>query len=185
MVKMKSGLLVVVLVGGLGLAAPADDPKPAEPGTLIVIDSAGKEQKLKTWKFVAGVQRMSWLAPEKDEDKPDKEKPAKKGKAGRRPIVRPAAVGPEALVVVDEMKIHFLPPVTTFIPLHRVFSITFDSDKSTMTILVDYDDPDRKASDRLAVTCTTAYKGINKVILRAEVDKGDAGIAEVTYQGGP
>src|SRR5712692_1347230 len=69
----------------------ADAPKPAEGGTLVVIDSAGKEQKLKTWKFVHGTQRLAWLAPAKAKDKdakdPDKSKPA---------------AGPEALLVREE-----------------------------------------------------------------------------------
>ena len=85
MVKIKSGWLAVLLVGGLGLISQADDaPKPAETGTLVVIDAAGKEQKLKSWKFVAGVQRMSWLAPEKAEEKPDKDPTPAKGAPGKK-----------------------------------------------------------------------------------------------------
>src|SRR5262249_41875822 len=36
----------------------------------------------------------------------------------------------------------------------------------------------------VTLTGTTRYKGINKVTIEAEVDKGDAGIAALTYQGG-
>src|SRR5262249_53884203 len=41
-----------------------------------------------------------------------------------------------------------------------------------------------KAEDDVTLTGTTAYKGINKLTLEADVDKGDAGIASLTYQGG-
>src|ERR1700738_5097195 len=77
----------------LGLADEA--PPAAAPGTLVVIDAAGKEQKLKTWIYVAGTRRLAWLAPAekepetKDKDKPDKDKPDKEKPA------KPA--GPEAL----------------------------------------------------------------------------------------
>jgi hypothetical protein len=157
-----------LLLAPLGLA---DDeaPKPAEPGTLIVIDPAGKEQKLKAWKFTAGVTRLSWLAPA---DK-SKEKDEKKA--------RPAAAGPEALAIREEAKIKFLAGVMTLVPLDRVRAVTFDSDKQTMTVRAA---TSGKPEEDVTLTGTTAYKGINKVSLEAEVNKGDAGIAEVTYQGG-
>src|SRR5438105_4660273 len=119
MLKMKRGLLAVLLLAGLGLAVLADEaPKPPEAGTLVLIDAGGKEQKLKAWKFTAGIQRLSWLAPPvKEEDKPAKDKAVDNDKTDKRRPARPAAVGPEALVVREELKIHFLAGVTTFVPL--------------------------------------------------------------------
>jgi hypothetical protein len=183
MTKLNRGLPTILVVAGLSLAAPAEDaPKPAEPGTLLLVDSAGKEQKIKAWKFTSGVRRLSWLAPaDKADEKPAKEKPPEKEKTTTKQPVRPAAVGPEALVMRDELKIHFLAGVTTFVPLDRVRSIAFDNEKDTMTVRVatgPMEDQD------VTLSGTTAYKGINKLTLTAEVDKGEAGVAELTYQGG-
>jgi hypothetical protein len=181
MLTRKSKLLAALLVAGLGLGVLADDAKPADPGALVLIDSAGKEHKVKSWKITTGTVRLSWLAPaEKTEDRPagDKDRPAGKGKA---PDKAPAPPGPEALVVRDELKIHFLAGVTTFVPLDRLRSIRFDSEKDTMIVQAAVSD---KPEEDVTLTGTTAYKGINKLTLLAEVDKGDAGIAELTYQGG-
>jgi hypothetical protein len=183
MTKLNRGLLAVLLIGGFAVAAFADDaPKPAEAGTLVLVDSAGKEQKIKAWKFTAGVRRLAWLAPsDKPETKPAKEKSGDKEKGVGKVPAKAAAVGPEALVVRDELKIHFLAGVTTFIPLDRIRSIRFDSDKETMTVRIA---TGPKEEDDVTLTGTTAYKGINKLTLTAEVDKGEAGVAELTYQGG-
>jgi hypothetical protein len=185
MPKMTGGLLTIVLIAGWVLGE--DAPKPAEPGTLLLIDGAGKEQKIKSWKCTGGTRRLSWLAPaakaeaRTEKEKPDdKDKPAAKDKSAGKPPARPAAVGPEALVVRDELKIHFLAGVTTFVPLDGIRSIAFDNEKETMTVRVAVGPKE----EEVTLTGTTAYKGINKLTLTAEVDKGDAGIAEFTYQGG-
>jgi hypothetical protein len=172
MTASKPGLLAFLLVGGLGLAALADESaKPAGPGALLLIDAGGKEQKLQTWKFTAGVRRLSWLAPARAEPKPAKDK----DKAPERPA------GPEALVIRAEAKIHFLAGVTTLVPLDRIRSVAFDKAKETMTVRVA---TGPKAQDEATLSGTTAYKGINKLTLQADVDKGDSGIASLTYQGG-
>src|SRR5438132_6039566 len=93
-----SSLLAALLVSAAGaLALSADEapkappaPKPADPGTLVVIDSAGKEQKIKAWTFKAGTTRLKWLAegkaPPAKEVKQDKEaRPAKGAKAAAAP----------------------------------------------------------------------------------------------------
>ena len=41
-----------------------------------------------------------------------------------------------------------------------------------------------KADDDVTLTGPTGYKGINKIVLAAEVDKGDSGVAEFKYLGG-
>jgi hypothetical protein len=183
--KTKRGWLAVLLLAGCALAGLAEDaPKPAEAGTLVVVDTSGKEHKIKAWKFTAGTRRLSWLAPaEKPEEKPAKEKAADKDdeKPARKSPARAGAVGPEALVVRDELKIHFLAGVTTLVPLDRVRSITFDNDKETMTVRVA---TNPKPEDDVILTGTTAYTGINKLTIAAEVDKGEAGIAELTFRGG-
>jgi hypothetical protein len=175
MSRSKIVLLAAFLLAAPALGLPADDAKPGPAAPLVVIDSAGKEHKVKDWKVTAGTMRLSWLAPaEKADEKPqgDKAKAAAK---------RPAPAGPEALVVRDELKIHFLAGVTTLVPLDRLRSVRFDSEKDTMTVQVAVSD---KPEEDVTLVGTTAYKGINKLSLLAEVDKGDAGIAELTYQGG-
>jgi hypothetical protein len=160
---------VLVAVTGLfvlGWCALSDEPakKPAEPGTLTVVDVAGKEHRLKAWRFVEGTQRLGWLAPAK--------KPGAEGDA-------PA--GPEALVVRDETKIHFLAGVVTLVPLDRLRTVAFDAEKETMTVR---SSTGPKETDAQVLTGTTSYKGINKVALEADVDKGAAGVASVTFRGG-
>jgi hypothetical protein len=142
----------------------ADDaPKPADEGTLVVVDAAGKEQKLKTWKFSAGTRRLSWLA----EKVPDE-----KGKA---------ATGPEALEFLQAEEVKYLPTVLTLIPLDRVRSIDFDNEKETMTVRVAAGD---KSDADEVLTGATKYRRLNKLTLEAEVDKGTLGVAEIKYNGG-
>ncbi len=83
----RSKLLLAALAGGLlGLlncgadAQPAKtDPPKAEPASLIVIDGAGKEQKLKSYKFIQGTRRLAWLAPPGEEPESKPKEPAKEG----------------------------------------------------------------------------------------------------------
>jgi hypothetical protein len=181
--KTAAKMLAVGLLGGLGLCAVAADeaPKAAEPGTLVVLDAAGKGQKLKTWEFTAGTRRLSWLAPAPDKKDPEpREAPAEEGRPGTRAKPRPAA-GPEALEFLDETQIKYLPAVLTLIPLDRIRSIDFDNDKDTMTVRVATGaDPEKDE----VLTGSTRYRGLNKLILEADVDRGDAGVAAIKLQGG-
>jgi hypothetical protein len=171
-------LLLTLATGSVVLAALADDdPKPAEPGTLVLIDAAGKELKVKSWKFTGGTRRLSWLADDRSDDSMDKDVKGKKGKAA------PAGVGPEALIVYEELKAVYLPGVQTLVPIDRLRSITFDAEKKTMTVRAA---TSGKPEEDVTLVGTTAYKRVNTISLAADVDKGDAGIASLTYQsGGP
>jgi hypothetical protein len=163
----------VVVAGGLavlilGRAAGADDaPKPAE-GELVVIDAAGKEQKLKAWRFVAGTRHLSWLAPAAP--------PAKDEKAPHK-----VETGPEALEFRAEDSTNFVDGVLTLIPLERLRAIDYDSEKDTVTVRVAAGD---KGAEEETLTGSTKFRGINKLTLAAEVDKGDLGVAEVKFLGG-
>jgi hypothetical protein len=176
---MNKLLLLPLTLTLAGLAFCADEaPKAAEPGTLVVIDSAGKEQKIKAWKFTSGVRRLGWLATQKaNEPPPETDKGKEKGP---RPLA-PTEDGPPALVVRDETKIHFLAGVTTLVPIERIRSISFDNDKERMTVRVAVS---AKPEDDVTLEGTTAYKGINKVSIEADVDRGELGVASLTYQGG-
>jgi hypothetical protein len=155
----------------LGRAAPAAaGPKPAE-GALVIVDAAGKEQKLKAWEFVAGTRRLSWLAPAA---------PAPEGEAPKEGRRAQAAAGPEALEFREENSTGFREGILTLIPLDRIRSIEYD-DKDKVSVHVA---TGAGASDEEVLTGTTKYRGVNKITLAAEVDKGELGIAEVKYLGG-
>jgi hypothetical protein len=156
------------------LAAQAADetPKPAEPGTLVVLDPAGKEQKLKTWKFTEGVRRLGWLAPAKSAD--SKETPLKKDTPKGE-----ARGGPEALALRIETAIKYAEGVLTLIPLSQLRSLDYDEEMETVTARA-IAGPERIET----LVGTTKYKRINKLVIEAEVDKGALGVAEVKYLGG-
>jgi hypothetical protein len=175
--------LAALLLPALALAACAADKepvkeravKPAEPGTLVILDASGKEQKLKAWKFAGGTRRLGWLAPER---------PAGKAAgANKGPEEEPAApatpAGPEALEFRAETDIQFVEGVLTLIPLDRLRSLDYDNEMDTVTVRVAAGPgPDE------TLTGSTKYRKINKLVLEAEVDKGDLGVAEVRYFGG-
>src|SRR5438128_1743779 len=103
----------------LGLALAADPPVPE--GTLVVVDAAGKEQKLKAWKFVAGTRHLSWLATPVPAKECDDKEPAK----GDKP--KPPA-GPEALEFREENSTTFRNGILTFVPLDRLRAIDYDAE---------------------------------------------------------
>jgi hypothetical protein len=159
-------LPAVLLAGAVALAA---DPPPAP--SLILVDANGKEPKLKSWKFVAGTRRLAWLAPAappKDKDeKPDKPQPVERG--------------PEAVEFRDENSTNLIEGVLTLLLPEHLKSLDFDDEKHTATAKISLGE---KPDGDLTLTGSTEYKGSNQVTIEAEIDKGDAGIAEVKYQGG-
>jgi hypothetical protein len=155
---MRKCCFAACLVAALPLLAD-EKPAPAGPGTLLITDSAGKEHKVTGWTFTAGTRRLGWLAP------PDKAKDKK--------------AGPEALAVRDELKFNYLAGVVTLVPLDRLRSVRFEEEKVTVRAATG-----PKDEEDAVLVGTTAYKGINKLTLEADVDKGDAGVASLTFQGG-
>ena len=157
-------------VAFVGLAAlvpiPAAD-QPAETG-FVIVDANSKEQTLKACKFTTGTRHLSWLAPARE----DAPKP-KPGDGPRTPA------GPEALEIRDDASL--APPLVagfiTLVPLDSIKTIVFD-DNEVMTVRV------LGEKDDAIVSGTTKYRGINKLTVEAEVDKGDLGIAEVKFLGG-
>src|SRR5260370_34140912 len=64
----------------LALAARADDPpKPAEPGTLVVVDGGGKGHTRKNGKCTLGAPRLAWLPGKEGAEKPAINAPAHQG----------------------------------------------------------------------------------------------------------
>lgn len=159
----------------IGAVFAEESPQPADTAPLIVVDSAGKEQKLKTWRFTSGVRRLSWLVPAPAEPEPDKDGKAPKA----RP--RPMPVGPEALEFREENSTPFVEGIQTLIPLDRLRTLEYDAEKDIVTARVA---ASAKPDDDAVLTGLTKYQRVNKLAVDAEVDKGDLGVAEVRYLGG-
>ncbi len=163
-----------------------DDKKPDDKkaeGTLIVIDSRGKENKIKSWEIVAGTRRLGWLAPPLPPEKEPEEKPNDKDEpaaAPKRAPARPVARGPEALSFRDENSTGFVNGILTFIPLDTIRQIDFDNEERKATVKV----AAAKADDDVSLTGTTKFADTNKLTIEAEVDKGELGIAAIKYLGG-
>lgn len=180
--KWLAGSLVGLVAAVLAVAAADDKPdKAPADGGLVIVDARGKEQKLKTWDFVIGTRRLNWLAPtgKKDPDKKD-DKGIKDDKTPRRPVT-PRPQGPQALAFRDENSTTWVDGVLTLIPLDRLRSIEFDNENATATVRVATSD---KADGDAVLTGTTRFPRVNKIIVEAEVDKGELGVAAVKFQGG-
>ena len=167
--------LVAAVHSGL---TPADEPKAAEPGTLVIVDGAGKEHKLKSWKFTAGIRHLTWLAPVAPPEKDPEEKKEKGSKAA--PKAKPLA-GPEAFIVREDNSTTFENGVETLVPLDRLRAIDYDAEKQTIAVRVS---TSAKAEQDLTLTGPTKFLKINKLGIDAEVDKGDLGVADVRFLGG-
>jgi hypothetical protein len=170
--------LFSVLVPGaalIALAGAGDAPRTPTDLAVLVIDAAGKEQKLKSWKFAAGIRHLSWLAPVPAAPPPDEDGKAPRSRA------RLAPTGPEALEFREEDSTLLVEGVLTFVPLDRIRSVDYDADEKTVTARVA---AGPKPDDDAVLTGTTRFERVNKVVIEAEVDKGDLGVAEVRYFGG-
>jgi hypothetical protein len=173
-------ILACMACAAWGLGAAGDEP--AKDGPLLIVDGAGKEQKIKAWKFSQGTRHLTWLAPAGG-DKPagepkDPKEPKDKAPPKAAPKTRPA-IGPEALEFRDEHSTNFVDGILILVPLDRVRAIEYDYDKQAVTLKVAMGDGKDES-----LTGTTKFRGINKITIEAEVDKGDMGIAEVKFLGG-
>jgi hypothetical protein len=161
---------------GQRLLSAADAPEAAKSGPLVIIDGAGKEQKIKAWKFSQGTRHLTWLAPAAKAE-PEPKAKDKNGKAA--PIKPRPAIGPEALEFRDEHSTNFVDGIVTLVPLDRIRSLDYDADKQAVTLKVL-----ASGGTEETLTGTTKFRGINKLTIEAEVDKGDMGVAEIKFLGG-
>jgi hypothetical protein len=172
------GLSAAVLVLGPVPGFAADAPPKAAEGVLIVIDSAGKEQQLKSWKFLAGTRHLSWLAPAAAEEKPGaKDEAPRKGKGVVTPRV---PTGPETLELREDNSTTFKEGILTLVPLDRIRKIDYDNEDKKVAVTVAI--PGDKGEEVL--TGTTRFIGVNKLVIEAEIDLGDLGTGTVKFQGG-
>jgi hypothetical protein len=169
----------VILAVALGvvcatLAAGRHAPSPDMP-PILVIDAAGKEQKLKSWKFTIGVRHLTWLAPAPPP------KPAGDADKDQKPRPRGILPGPEALEFREDNSTTFVDGVLTIVPLDRLRALDYDLEQKTVTAKVA---TGPKAEDNEVLTGTTRFDRVNKLAIDAEVDKGDLGVADLRYIGG-
>jgi hypothetical protein len=179
---MKFARILVLLFPLCAALAVLADDKPAEK-PIVIVDSNGKEQKLKSYTFVVGTRHLGFLAPaEAPKDVPEEKKPGDKPETKPTKPTKPgkATTGPEALEFRDEDSTTFVEGILTLVPLEYLRSVSFDDEKQTATIKVATDVADGSET----YTGSTKFKGINKFTIEAEVDKGDLGIAEVKFLGG-
>jgi hypothetical protein len=184
-------MLGTAMVGLLGygllwLGGPVAAEPEAAKGPLIVITSAGKEQKLKTWKFVLGTRRLSWLAAEEGDrkDGDTKEKKDADDKGDKKDAAKPrprTAEGPEALVFREEHSTTFRDGIVTYVLMDHIRAINYDPEAQAVTVRVAGGD---KEDAPVELKGTTKYVGINKLTIEAEADLGELGVAEVKFHGG-
>jgi hypothetical protein len=179
-------LLAVSLTTAALSLLTADEPaRPAEPGTLLVTDSAGKDQTLKAWKFGLGTRHLTWLASADAGKEPEIKEPEMLPpgtKAPPRKIAPRSSVGPEALVFREERSTTFKDGVDTLIPLARLRGLEFVEGKDpTVTARVA---GGKEESLDLVLKGSTKYVGINKLVIKEKIDRGAEGIAEMTYSAG-
>jgi hypothetical protein len=184
--KMLPRLTFAVLASGLWIwsLAAAEGDKPAPTGPIVIIDSSGKEHKVKGWTFTAGTRRLSWLAPAAPaKENPEKE-PAKEDPKGKAPVKAPGrarpTTGPEALEFREENSTLWLEGIVTLVPLDHLRAIDYD-DKDNVSVRVATSD---KADTDEVLKGTTKFKEINKLAIEAEVDKGELGVAQLKFLGG-
>jgi hypothetical protein len=176
-------LATVLLVAADPLPEP---PPPAEAGTLIVIDSTGKERKLKPWKIVSGTRALSWLAPAAPKDPPEK-KDDKENTAPRPGLPKidglekKGPAGPEALAFREENSTDYQEGITTLILLDRIRTIDYDNEKRTVAVRVATSD--KPEADEL-VTGSTKFVGVNRLTIEASTKVEDVGNVDIRFLGG-
>src|SRR5262249_49329875 len=149
----------IALLWGLGILSAADAPEPGKSGPLLIVDGAGKEQKIKAWKFSQGTRHLTWLAPPAAE----KPEPKAKDKNGKAPPAKARpAIGPEALEFRDEHSTNFVDGILTLVPLDRIRSLDYDADKQSVSLkLLAFGGGDETLAG------TTKFRGINKLTIEA------------------
>lgn len=173
-------LIALCGLAWLGLLSAAE-PEPAKSEPITVIDGAGKEHKLKTWKITIGTRPLGWLAPAVEKKEPEEKKePDKKDTVKPKAKLR-APAGPEALEFREEGSTNFVDGILTLIPLERIRAIDYDTDTDGVSVTVATGEAH---GGDVVLKGTTKFRGINKLTIEAEVDKGELGIAEVKFQGG-
>jgi hypothetical protein len=118
--------------------------KDDKQGVLVVVDVAGKEKKVKNWKFSEGTKRLSWVAKD----------------------------APEALEFFQGKIRPLKTSVLTFVPLDSIRRIDFEPQEGKQTMTVRVAISDKEADDEILVG-PTGWQGFNYVHFTGDVEGGD------------
>lgn len=162
---MKLIYFLTLLVTLTGLLIPGgnwakEGDQTSSPFPLLLRDNMGKEQKLKSWKWTQGARPLTWLLEETRKT--------------------PSPEVPLALEFREENSTAFVNGVITLIPLDRIRALDYNAENDSVSVQVTTSKPDHNET----LKGWTKYRGINKIAIDAEVDKGDLGLAEVKFLGG-
>ncbi len=91
--------------------------------------------------------------------------------------VKPGWLNVETLAFRETNSTGFRDGVVTLIPLQRLESLTYDAEKQIVRAKV--------VGVETPLEGSTRFQGINQFAITAEIDKGEAGVVELKYHGGP
>lgn len=129
---------------------------------LVALDGAGKEIKLKNWKFTLGTRHLSWLVqPAKAPEKQEKQE--KKDKKSAPPVPQ----GPECLDFREEKSTTYANGILTLIPLTSLRKIDYDHDKKTVSVALL-----QAGGKETVLTGSTKFVGINKFNIDGDAEAG-------------
>ena len=134
-----SAALLALLAGACTQAAPDAPAVPDAP--IVVVDSGGKEVKLKSAKMTGGFHRLAWLADPKG-------------------ATDDAKKGPLALELREPHSTTYVKGVVTLVPLGCIEAVRYDTERQTVSV--------KGLADPL--TGTLQYKGFNVVSFEGDAD---------------
>lgn len=171
-------LLLLCAVGATTLlgSLSAGEPNKKEADSLVIVDGADKEHKVKAWRFTAGTKHLSWLAPAGAVADPEPEKGGKKGAAKTR-----ATVGPVALEFSEGSGVPLKKRIVTYVLLENIRSIDYDAAKKEVTLKVA---KSANPEEDIELKGITGYVDVNVLTIEAKVDLGELGSATTKFQGG-
>ena len=98
----------------------------------------------------------------------------------KEPVKGKRPTGPQALAMREEGSTNFVEGILTLIPVERIRSIDYDLEAESVSVALLAGEKE----EDIVLKGSTKFKGINKLAIEAEVDKGDLGVAEIKFQGG-
>lgn len=139
MARRLSGVALLALFAGA--CTRAADPPAAPDAPVVVVDSGGKEVKLRSVKMTGGFHRLAWLADPKG-------------------TTDDAKKGPLALELREPNSTTYVKGVLTLVPLGCIEAVRYDTERQTVTV--------KGLTEPL--TGTLQFKGFNVVSFEGDAD---------------